>query len=73
MGVTASRGVVDANLRVFGRSNLFVCDGAVFPTAGGTNPTFTIGALGLRLGEHLARSLSAPGVVRSAASGEPRI
>lgn len=48
-----SRGVVDANLRVFGMDNLFICDGSVFPTAGSTNPSLTITALGLRLGEHL--------------------
>ena len=48
-----SRGVVDRNLRVFGTENLFVCDGAVFPTAGSTNPSFTIFALGLRLAAHL--------------------
>jgi choline dehydrogenase-like flavoprotein len=68
---TASHGVVDANLRVFGRSNLFVCDGSVFPTAGGTNPTFTISALAFRLGEHLARTLRAPAFAHSAASVHP--
>jgi choline dehydrogenase-like flavoprotein len=50
-----SRGVVDAQLQVFGMRNLFVCDGSVFPTAGGVNPSLTIVALALRLGEHLLR------------------
>jgi choline dehydrogenase-like flavoprotein len=55
MAATPRQGVVDADLRVFGCRNLFVCDGSVFPTASGTNPSFTICALGLRLGEHLVR------------------
>lgn len=63
MAASAARGVVDANLRVFGTENLFVCDGSVFPTAGGTNPTFTISALALRLGERLARALASPAAI----------
>jgi choline dehydrogenase-like flavoprotein len=48
-----TRGVVDRNLQVFGMKNLYVGDGSVFPTAGNANPSLTITALGLRLGEHL--------------------
>jgi choline dehydrogenase-like flavoprotein len=48
-----SRGVVDKNLRVFGVSNLYICDASVFPTNGSANPSLTIGALGIRLGERL--------------------
>lgn len=54
MADAPSRGVVDANLKVFGMNNLFVCDGSVFPTAGSVNPGLTIAALGLRLGEYLS-------------------
>jgi choline dehydrogenase-like flavoprotein len=68
MAATPRRGVVDADLRVFGCSNLFVCDGSVFPTAGGTNPSLTISALALRLGDHLAKRLSTP-VMAEAAVG----
>jgi choline dehydrogenase-like flavoprotein len=60
MAATPAHGVVDANLKVFGTSNLFVADAAVFPTAGGTNPSFTISALALRLGGRLARQLAEP-------------
>lgn len=67
MAATPKRGVVDGDLRVFGQPNLFICDGSVFPTAGGTNPSLTISALALRLGEKLARSLHSPIVARSAA------
>jgi choline dehydrogenase-like flavoprotein len=53
MAGNAREGVVDANLQVFGTSNLYVCDGSVFATAGSVNPSLTITALGIRLGEHL--------------------
>lgn len=66
MAATPRRGVVDPNLRVFGSSNLFVCDGSVFPTAGGTNPSLTISALALRLGAHVARTLSTPVMAEAA-------
>ncbi len=56
-----SRGVIDAKLQVFGVSNLFVCDASVFPTAGSVNPSLTITALALRLGEHLLAS-NTPGL-----------
>jgi choline dehydrogenase-like flavoprotein len=47
------QGVVDRNCRVHGVSNLFVAGGSVFPTAGALQPSLTIAALALRLGEHL--------------------
>jgi choline dehydrogenase-like flavoprotein len=53
MGADARTGVVDSNLKVFGTSNLFVCDGSVFATAGSVNPSLTITALALRLARHL--------------------
>jgi choline dehydrogenase-like flavoprotein len=48
-----ARGVVDADCRVHGVSNLFVAGSSVFPTAGTAAPTLTIVALALRLAEHL--------------------
>ncbi len=54
MGVTEAESVTDANLRVHGLDNLFVCSNAVFPTAGAVNPTLTLAALSLRLGAHLS-------------------
>jgi choline dehydrogenase-like flavoprotein len=47
-------GVVDADCRVHGMKNLYIAGSSVFPTGGGANPTVTIVALALRLGEHLA-------------------
>ncbi len=61
MSEDPSSGVVDANCRVHGVSNLYVAGGSVFPTSGHANPTLTIVALALRLGDHLTRGLQAPG------------
>jgi choline dehydrogenase-like flavoprotein len=47
------QGVVDANCRVHGVSNLFVAGSSVFPTGGSDMPTMTIVALALRLAEHI--------------------
>ncbi len=46
-------GVVDTDSRVHGVGNLYVAGGSVFPTGGHANPTLTVIALALRLGEHL--------------------
>jgi choline dehydrogenase-like flavoprotein len=53
MSADAATGVVDPNLRVHGIDNLFVCSNAVFPSLGAINPTLTLTALALRLGDHL--------------------
>jgi choline dehydrogenase-like flavoprotein len=53
-----SEGVVDANCRIHGISNLFVAGSSVFPTSGHANPTLTIVALALRLGDHLRTILT---------------
>lgn len=50
-------GVVDANCRVHGVANLYIAGSSVFPTSGWANPTLTILALSLRLGDHLLKVL----------------
>jgi choline dehydrogenase-like flavoprotein len=57
MSADPRRGVVDADCRVHGLSNLFVAGSSVFPTAGSGTPTLTIVALALRLADTLRRSL----------------
>ncbi len=47
------QGVVDANSRVHGISNLFVAGSGVFPTYSASNPTMNLVALTLRLAQHL--------------------
>ena len=54
MAASADEGVVDADLKLFGTANAYVCSSAVFPSAGYVNPTHTIIALACRLAEHLA-------------------
>lgn len=48
------KGVVDSNCRIHGLDNLYVAGSSVFPTFGYAQPTFTIGALAIRLARHLA-------------------
>jgi choline dehydrogenase-like flavoprotein len=60
MAARASEGVVDANLRTFAISNLFVVDGSVCSTQGSANPALTIMALAARAADYLVQ----PGSVR---------
>lgn len=53
MSSDAASGVVDADCRVHGTANLYVCGASVFPTAGFANPMLTIVALALRLAARL--------------------
>jgi choline dehydrogenase-like flavoprotein len=34
--------------------NLWICDGSLFPTGGGANPSLTIMALACRIGDRIA-------------------
>ena len=40
------------------RANLFIVDGSVFVTAGGVNPTSTIQALALYIGDRIKANLA---------------
>ena len=50
-------GVVDRDSKVHGVDNLYMAGSSVFSTGSSVNPTFTIVALSLRLGEHLGARL----------------
>jgi len=52
------KGVVDADCRVHGMSNLYVAGGSVFPTGGGGMVTLNIVALAIRLADHLRSELA---------------
>lgn len=54
MGDDPSTSVVDRDCRVHGVRNLYVAGSSVFPAGGYANPTLTILALALRLGDRLA-------------------
>lgn len=59
MGTDPTRSVVNADGRSHDIPNLFVCDGSVFPTSTGVNPSLTIEAIAARTADRitaLARS-----------------
>jgi choline dehydrogenase-like flavoprotein len=53
MAQSPRNGVIDKHLRSFDFSNLFVCDGSIFPTSGNVNVGLSISAFAIRLAEHL--------------------
>ncbi|HZY62677.1 MAG TPA: GMC family oxidoreductase [Edaphobacter sp.] len=53
MSSSPTNGIVNPDLRLYGVNNVYVCSSAVFPTSGFSNPTHTVLALAMRLGEHL--------------------
>jgi choline dehydrogenase-like flavoprotein len=53
MGMRPEEGCVDASLRYHDLDNLFVLSTSVFPSASSANPTLTLAALALRLGDRL--------------------
>ena len=50
------RGVVDRDCAVHAVPGLYCGGGSIFPTGGAANPTLTMVALAIRLGDHLKRS-----------------
>jgi choline dehydrogenase-like flavoprotein len=54
MAGSPATGVVDANLKLWGTSNVYVCSSSVFPTSGQANPTFLLGVFAVRLAAHLS-------------------
>jgi choline dehydrogenase-like flavoprotein len=58
MASDPKRGVVDADCRVHGVSNLWIAGSSVYPTSGSANPTLTLIALAMRLAEHIEGALA---------------
>ena len=54
MGEDPRRNPLDRDGRFRGFRNLFVTDGSALPTGGGVNPSLTIAANALRIGERIA-------------------
>jgi choline dehydrogenase-like flavoprotein len=52
--------VLDLNCRAHDVDNLYVVDGSFFVSSGAVNPTLTIVANALRVGDHLLERLGAP-------------
>ena len=55
IGTNINDSVVDKNLRVHDKNNLYINGSSVFRTGGHSHPTYTIVKLALRLGEHLSK------------------
>jgi len=55
MSKDETEGVIDKDLKVHGVDNVYVCSNAAFSSSGSVNPTLTVAALALRLGDHLSR------------------
>jgi choline dehydrogenase-like flavoprotein len=53
MGADPATSVVDANLKAHDLDNLYIADASVLPTSAAVNPSLTVAALALRLGQHL--------------------
>jgi choline dehydrogenase-like flavoprotein len=53
MGDDPSSSVVNADCRSWDISNLWVCDGSVFPTVGVVNPPLTIRAIVCRTADRI--------------------
>ena len=60
MGTGPEESCVDASLRYHDLDNLFVLSTSVFPSASSANPTLTLAALALRLGDQLGTGRTAP-------------
>jgi choline dehydrogenase-like flavoprotein len=54
MGDDPNDSVVDRDGRSWSIPNLWICDGSLFPTAGGVNPSLTIQANACRIGDRIA-------------------
>ncbi len=53
MGDDPAQSVVNADCRSWDHRNLWICDGSVFPTVGGVNPSLTIQAIALRTADRI--------------------
>lgn len=57
-GCRMGSGDTDSVTNEYGRTwdipNLWICDGSLFPTSGGANPSLTIMAVACRIGDHIA-------------------
>lgn len=58
MATSPQTGVVNQDCRVYGTDNLYMAGSSVFPTGGHANPTLTIVALSIRLGQYIAGHFS---------------
>jgi choline dehydrogenase-like flavoprotein len=53
MGTNPKDSVTNADGRCWDIPNLWICDGSLFPTVAGVNPSLTIQALAWRIGDRI--------------------
>ncbi|HZK92204.1 MAG TPA: GMC family oxidoreductase [Stellaceae bacterium] len=71
MGDDPRTSVVNADCRSWDIPNLWICDGSVFPTVGGVNPSLTIQAIALRTADRI-RDMAARGELERKAPATSR-
>ncbi len=59
MAADPANGVVNPDCQVYGISNLYISSSSVFPTCSQANPTLTIVAMAIRLGDYIKANLAA--------------
>jgi choline dehydrogenase-like flavoprotein len=69
MGTDERTSPLDPDARFRGLENLYVTDGSALPTSAGVNPSLTIAANALRVGEVIARSVRAPASTQAVTAG----
>jgi len=67
MGADPASSVTDADGRTWDIPNLWICDGSLFPTSAGVNPSLTIQALACRIGDRIRDMARRGELVRPAA------
>ena len=72
MGDDERTAPLDPDCRFRGLENLYVTDGSVFPTSGGVNPSLTISANAMRVGQAIVRALTGAPARPAAAGGRGR-
>jgi choline dehydrogenase-like flavoprotein len=72
-GTDMSASVLDVNCKAHDLDNLYVVDGSFMPSIGAVNPTLTIIANALRVGDHIAARIGTSAAQESAVtrSGQP--
>jgi len=68
-GTDPATSVLDVHCRTHDLDNLYVVDGSFMPSVGAVNPTLTIIANALHVGDHIAERIGTQSAVRSAPAG----
>jgi choline dehydrogenase-like flavoprotein len=71
-GTDPRSSVLDPNCKAHDLDNLYVVDGSFFPSSTSSNPSLTIIANALRVGDHLLERLGAPGRAQEAVTADGR-